>query len=378
MGTLERVGSRVATVAVCTLALAGTACASGSSNTTPAASAQARALSLRLVVSGLADPVHVAAPRSEGDRLYVVERHGRIRVIENGRLRSQPFLDIGNLVESGYVEQGLLSVAFHPRYARNRRFFVYYTDNRGDTRVVEYRSDGTVALPATRRQLLFVNQPYANHNGGQLAFGPDGRLYIGLGDGGDAGDPHDVAQNLRSRLGKILKLNVDRRGARPQINGYGLRNPWRFSFDRRTGDFYVGDVGQNRWEEVNFVPRRNRVVENYGWDAFEGRERFERKRPNPRGRLVSPIVVYPLGGAHCSVVGGFVYRGSSVPAARGRYFYGDYCSGTVWSLRVVGGRARGVRRERFRVNWLSSFGEDARGELYLASMQTGRVYRLAP
>ena len=378
MGTLGTVGSRVVTVAVSALALAGAACASGSSQATPAGAEQARALSVRLVASGLADPVHVAAPRSEPDRLYVVERHGRIRVIENGQLRAQPFLDIRNLVESGYVEQGLLSIAFHPRYARNRRFFVYYTDNNGDTRVVEYRSNGAVALAQTRRQVLFVDQPYVNHNGGQLAFGPDGRLYIGLGDGGSAGDPHDVAQNLRSRLGKILALNADRRDAQPQINGYGLRNPWRFSFDRRTGDLYVGDVGQNRWEEVSFVPRRNRVVENYGWDAFEGRERFERKQPNARGRLVAPIVVYPLGGAHCSVAGGFVYRGSSVPAARGRYFYGDYCSGTVWSLRVIRGRARGLRRERFRVNSLSSFGEDARGELYLASMQSGRIYRLAP
>jgi glucose/arabinose dehydrogenase len=323
----------------------------------------------------VAAPVHVSAPRSQPGRLYVVEQAGRILLAVNGRLRA-PFLDIRPLVQSG-GEQGLLSVAFHPAYAKNRRFYVDYTDKNGDTRVVEYRANraGTAALPRTARQLLFVKQPYANHNGGQLAFGPDGRLYVGMGDGGSGGDPENRAQNLREFLGKLLAIDPLRRGARWQIVGYGLRNPWRFSFDRANGDLYIADVGQGAWEEIDYLPRRSPGLENYGWDVFEGRARFENKAPNPAGRLVGPIEVYGHDQG-CSVTGGFVYRGAAVPAARGRYFYGDYCSGNVWSLRVQGGRAVDVRREPFTIADLSSFGEDARGELYATSL-SGRVWRLA-
>jgi glucose/arabinose dehydrogenase len=318
------------------------------------------------VASGLDSPVHVSTPRGETKRLYVVEKGGRIRIVQNGRVTGT-LLDISGQVSTG-SEQGLLSIAFHPRYARNGRYYVNYTDRNGDTRVVEYRGRRRL------RQILFVDQPYSNHNGGQNAFGPDGRLYVGMGDGGAGGDPEDRAQNLASRLGKLLAINVDRRGSRPQMAAYGLRNPWRFSFDRRTGDLYIGDVGQNAWEEVNFVPRRSPGVENYGWDVYEGRARHEEKAPNPRGRLVFPIAVYPLG-THCAVAGGFVYRGTAAPAARGRYFYGDNCSGAVWSLRVVGGRARSIRREPLTLDGLSSFGEDGRGELYAVGLG-GRVYQL--
>jgi glucose/arabinose dehydrogenase len=318
------------------------------------------------VASGFDQPVHVTAPRSEPGTLYVVEQTGRIRIVRNGRITGT-LVDLRSQVTC-CGEQGLLSVAFHPRYARNRKYYVNYTDRRGDTRVVEYR--GARRL----RQILFVDQPYSNHNGGQNMFGPDGRLYVGMGDGGSGGDPENRAQNLGSRLGKLLAINVDRRGPRPQVAGYGLRNPWRFSFDRRTRDLYIGDVGQNDWEEIDFTPRRSPGLENYGWDVYEGRSRFESKRPNPRGRLVFPIAVYPLGG-HCAVSGGFVYRGTMVPAAAGRYFYGDNCSGRVWSLRVVGGRARNVRRESFNLGGLSSFGEDARGELYAVTLN-GRLWQL--
>jgi glucose/arabinose dehydrogenase len=335
--------------------------------------ARTNALRLQPVARGFASPVHVAAPSSEPGRLYVVEQAGRILVVEGGQRRE--FLDIRSSVRSG-GEQGLFAIAFHPNYARNRRFYIHYTNVNGDTRVVEYRSDGTRALPDSARPLLSVDQPYSNHNGGQLAFGPDGRLYLGLGDGGSGGDPQDRAQNLRSRLGKLLVLNVNRRGARWQVAGYGLRNPWRFSFDRANGDLYVGDVGQNSWEEVDYTPRRSPGLENYGWDVYEGRTIFEQKRRNPRGRLVFPIAVYPLTGGNCTVTGGFVYRGRAVPAARGRYFYGDYCSGRIWSLRVVGGRARSIRREPFTLTGLSSWGEDARGELY-AVAHDGVIYRLA-
>jgi glucose/arabinose dehydrogenase len=341
------------------------------SSTGPAASLAPPTLKLQQVVS-LTAPVHVAAPRSEPNRLYVVEQDGRISVVQSGRART--FLDINRLVRSG-GEQGLLSVAFHPNYRRNRRFYVNYTDTNGNTRVVEYRSNGARGLPGTARQLLFVRQPYANHNGGQLAFGPDGYLYVGMGDGGSGGDPENRAQNLNDRLGKLLRLNVNRRGARWEIVGYGLRNPWRFSFDRATGDLYIGDVGQNAWEEIDFTPRNSPGLENYGWDVYEGNAVYEQKQPNPAGRLVPPIHVYRNGGGECSVTGGFVYRGRAIPSLRGRYIFGDFCSGRIWTLRVTGGRATGVRQEAIRVASLSSFGEDARGELYATSLQGG-VYRI--
>jgi glucose/arabinose dehydrogenase len=350
-----------ALLAIALLAVALAGCGGTSDETAPAASSGYR---FAQIASGFDSPVHVTAPRGGGSKLYVVEQGGRIRVVQNRRITGT-LLDIRSRVTVG-AEQGLLSVAFHPRFTRNGRYYVNYTDP--DTRVVEYRGKRRL------RTLLTVDQPYSNHNGGQNLFGPDGRLYVGMGDGGSGGDPENRAQNLGERLGKLLAINVDRRGARPQIVGYGLRNPWRFSFDRQTRDLYIGDVGQNAWEEVNFTPRRSPGLENYGWDVYEGRARHESKAPNSAGRLVFPIAVYPLGG-HCAVAGGFVYRGAAVPSARGRYFYGDNCSGTVWSLRVVGGRARSVRREPFKLEGLSSFGEDSRGELYAVTLG-GNLYRL--
>jgi glucose/arabinose dehydrogenase len=340
----------------------------------PSADARPQAAQLRLqqVASGLDSPLHVAAPRNERGRVYIVLQDGKIVVLENGRIREQPFLDIDSQVTSG-GEQGLLSVAFHPRYAQNRLFYVNYTDNNGDTRVVEYRSDGRKAVRRVR-QLLFVDQPYSNHNGGLVAFGPDGRLYVGMGDGGAGGDPENHAQNNGSRLGKLLALNVNRRGAKWQLVANGLRNPWRFSWDRATGALYIADVGQGAWEEINYTPRRSPGLENYGWDVYEGRAVFEQKALGP-GRLRHPVHVYNRSNG-CSVTGGFVYRGAAVSPARGRYFFGDYCSGRIWSLKVSSGRARGVRLESIRVDALSSFGEDAGGELYVTSLE-GSVYRLA-
>lgn len=342
----------------------------------PEADATAEAkLKLRLVevADGLASPVHVAAAPGEPDRVYIVEQAGTIRVLEDGKLRSGAFLDIRSLVESG-GEQGLLSVAFHPRFATNGRFYVDYTDKRGDTRVVEYEARAGAA-PVKRRQLLWVDQPYENHNGGQLAFGPDGLLYVGMGDGGSGGDPENRAQNLSSRLGKLLRLNVDRAGAKWQLAGYGLRNPWRFSFDRSSGDLWIADVGQDEWEEIDLTPRSSPGLENYGWDVYEGRDRYDDKAANPAGTLVFPLHVYGREDG-CSVTGGFVYRGSAIPAARGRYFFGDYCSGRIWSLRQQSGRATDVKRHSIEVESLSSFGEGPGGELYLVSLD-GAVYRLA-
>jgi glucose/arabinose dehydrogenase len=343
----------------------------------PASSARPERASLRLVrvASGLSSPVYVTGLRSEPGRLYVVEQDGRIVVLERGRVRAQPFLDIRRLVRSG-GEQGLLSVAFDPRYATNRRFYVDYTDRSGDTRVVEYRSDGTKAIPATARQLLFVDQPYPNHNGGQLEFAPDGALWVGMGDGGSGGDPENRAQNPNAQLGKLLK--IDTASGRVTMAALGLRNPWRFTFDRATHDLWIGDVGQGAWEEIDFLPRRLLATTiNYGWRVWEGRARYTQgQAPSPVGGLRFPIVVYPHSGGSCSVSGGYVYRGRAVPSARGRYFYGDYCSGIVWSLKQRGGRAVSRRREAFKVPSLSSFGEDAAGELYLVSLE-GTIFRLA-
>ena len=333
---------------------------------------QAQALRLIRVASGLSEPTYLTAAPGEPGKLYVVEKTGRIVVVEKGRVRRTPFLDLRGRVSLG-SEQGLLSVAFHPRYAHNHRLFVDYTDRHGDTRVVEYRSNGARVLPGTARQLLFVDQPYANHNGGQLQFGPAEWLYVGMGDGGSGGDPQNRAQNPRSLLGKLLRIAVDLpvAGPRVRIAALGLRNPWRFSFDRTTKDLWIADVGQSEWEEVDFLPRR-RIGEriNYGWRVWEGRARYKEGEEPARGALVFPVAVYnhDLG---CSVTGGYVYRGRAVPAARGRYFYGDYCSGRIWSLR------RGkVRLEPFRVASLSSFGEGSSGELYLVSLN-GSVFRLA-
>jgi len=324
------------------------------------------------VASDFDSPTHLAAPRSEAGRLYVLEQPGRIIVLDRGKRRV--FLDIRRLVESG-GEQGLLSVAFHPKYAKNHRFYVDYTDRNGDTRVVEYRSNGRRALSGTARRLLFVKQPYPNHNGGQLAFGPDGRLYVGMGDGGSGGDPENRAQNLQSQLGKLLRINVNAKTPRAEIVAYGLRNPWRFSFDRANGNLWIGDAGQNEFEEIDFTPRTSPGLENYGWDVYEGNAVYENKEPTPGGKLVKPIAVYNHDGGNCTVIGGFVYRGRQLPSLRGRYYYGDYCTGIIWSLRQQNGRATSKRREAFRIPDLSSFGESARGELYLVSLN-GTVYRL--
>ena len=328
-------------------------------------------LRLEAVVTGLDAPVAMASTSSEPSRLYVVQQPGVIRVIENGKLLPEPFLDIHAEVQSG-GEQGLLSMAFHPDYASNGLFYVDYTDLNGDTRVVEYQAQSD-AVPVKRRELLFVEQPYANHNGGQLAFGPDGRLYVGMGDGGSGGDPENRAQDLSQQLGKLLSTDVDH-GTGWRIDGYGLRNPWRFSFDRETGDLWIGDVGQGEWEEIDHTPRESPGIENYGWDVYEGRHTYEDKRLNPVGHLVMPVLEYShdLG---CSVTGGFVYRGQDIPAARGRYFFGDFCSSRMWSFVLDDGKARDVRRDSLSVGSLSSFGEDAAGELYILTLD-GDVLKL--
>jgi glucose/arabinose dehydrogenase len=326
-------------------------------------------------VAHFSAPVYATSAPGEPGNLYVVEQAGRILVLTNGHIRSAPFLDIRSQVRSG-EEQGLLSVAFAPDYAQSHRFYVDYTDSNGDTRVVQYRSNGTSAIASSAKQLLFVKDFASNHNGGQLQFGPDKRLYWGNGDGGGGGDPQHNGQSLARPFAKIMRLNVDAAKPRWELVAYGLRNPWRFSFDRATGDLYIGDVGQSAWEEIDYL-RKGAGRANFGWNRYEGRHSYD-----PSTKLLTaapyhgPIVEYPHSQG-CSVTGGYVYRGSKVKAAVGRYFYGDYCSGNVWSLKVSAGKARSIRLEPFKVAGLSSFGEDAAGELYAMSVDSGDLFRLA-
>src|SRR3954447_5340394 len=326
---------------------------------------QQQSLSLQPYASGLAPLTAVASTPAEPSPLYAVEQSGRIRYLVNGRVRGT-FIDLSDRIVSG-GEQGLLSVAFHPGYRRNHRFYVDYTDKQGNTRVVEFRSRNGTGLKSTARQLLFVRQPYPNHNGGELQFDRHGLLYVGMGDGGSAGDPGNRAQNPRQRLGKIPRINPLKRGARWEMVGLGLRNPWRFSFDRANGDLYVGDVGQGEWEEIDYRPAAaiGRLA-NYGWSNHEGRARYSNTPLGP-GQGVAPVYVFSHADNNCSVTGGYVYRGHGVAAAVGRYFFGDYCSGTIWSLRIQNGAAADVRREPFRVASLTSFGEDAAGGVFMGA-----------
>lgn len=319
------------------------------------------------------------ATGAPGDRasLFVVEQGGRVKRVAGGH--KTVFLDLRTRVLSG-GEQGLLSIAFHPKYAQNRRFFVNYTNNQGDTRVVGFRANaaGTRGLKSTAHVWLGIDQPFENHNGGQLAFGNNGLLYIGMGDGGDGNDPGNRAQRMSTRLGKLLALDVDIRGAAPKIVALGLRNPWRFSVDRKTGVLWIGDVGQGSWEEVDrFVPSAS-GLENYGWERYEGHHLHDGSRTlYAPSRRIWPVAEYSHSRGRCSMTGGFVARSPTVPQALGRYFYGDYCTGEVWSFRFANGSRSGFRREPFTVPGnLSSFGRGARGAVLLVSHNGGRVFRL--
>jgi glucose/arabinose dehydrogenase len=331
-------------------------------------------VSVRLFAQGLRPLTAITSTPAEPNRLYAVEQSGRIVYFVNGRLRGT-FIDLRGRITSG-GEQGLLSIAFHPNYKRNHRFYVDYTDTRGNTRVVEFRSRKGIGIPSTARQLLYVRQPYTNHNGGELQFDRSGRLYVGMGDGGSAGDPQNRAQNPSERLGKLLRTSPLAKPVRWQMVALGLRNPWRFSFDRANGDLYIADVGQSNREEIDYRPAAQiSTLANYGWRAFEGEARYSNTPLGP-GQLVAPVYVYNHSEGNCSVTGGYVYRGRAVAAAVGRYFFGDYCSGIVWSLKIASGSAADARRESFRIRSLTSFGEDVAGELYLAT-GTGRIYELA-
>jgi len=338
---------------------------------TPPAAASPEPLRLVEVASGLSQPVQALAVPGRPGALFVVEQTGRVLALEEGRRRT--VLDLRERTAPG-GERGLLALALHPGFERNGRMFAHYTDLAGDTRLDEYRRAGAGA-PAFVRTLLAVDQPYENHNGGGLAFGPDGRLYLGLGDGGDAFDPRRRSQDLDTLLGKLIRFDVDGPEPAPVIVANGLRNPWRFAFDRADGRLYVGDVGQDRSEEVDVVSLPESGLLNFGWDVYEGHERVEGHEPEGGGRLVFPVAVYGHD-AGCSITGGVVYRGRALPRMRGRYLYGDFCSGSIWSIRAPAEGRAAPRLEQVRLPGLTSFGEDADGEVLLVSA-SGGLFRLA-
>lgn len=353
-------------------------------------------VALQEVAAGLNFPLYLTAPPGDTGRLFIAEKGGAIRLVKHGTLEPTPFLDLNGKVSTG-AEQGLLGLAFDPAYATNGRFVVHYTDVSGNTTISLFQVATTnpdSADPASERIILTVDQPFPNHNGGQIVFGPDGKLYIGLGDGGSEGDPGGRGQSLTDLLGDILRVDVSsgtgytvppdnpfvgRTDARPELWSVGLRNPWRFSFDAATGDLYIGDVGQDAWEEIDVATAAQGAGRgaNFGWNVTEGRHCFA----NPNcdvSKFTLPLVEYSHQDG-CSVTGGFVYRGAAIPALQGHYFYADYCQGWVRSFRLQDGMATEPQQ------WpnlapggnVPSFGQDAAGELYVMNAE-GRVFRIVP
>jgi glucose/arabinose dehydrogenase len=321
------------------------------------------------------NPVYIAGAPEDSDRVFVVERPGQIKIVRNGKKNSRPFLDIRSRVRC-CGEQGLLSMAFAPDYPESRKFYVFFTERpSGDLRVFEYRAredDADRADPSTARALVRVgHRSRSNHNGGQLQIGPDGMLYISTGDGGGAGDPGRNGQNRRSRLGKILRIDPEK-GGTPEVYSYGLRNPFRFSFDRSTGDLTIGDVGQDAVEEINFARRGKGKGANFGWSVFEGTRRY-RSGSAPGHR--KPSIQHSHSAGWCSIIGGYVVRDRSLSGVFGRYVYGDFCKGQLYYAQLKTGRATSVRPLGVSVGSLSSFGEDTEGRIYAASL-SGSVYRL--
>lgn len=342
-------------------------------------------------VGAFEQPVYLTAPRGDRNRVFVVEKSGRIRVVVRGRTLGRPFLNLSGKVSSS-SEQGLLSMAFSPRYDRDRTFYVNYTDRSGDTRIVAYRSkksNPNRATASSARPVLRIDQPAANHNGGQLQFGPDGLLYIGMGDGGGAGDQDNNAQNRSSLLGKMLRIDPTPQGMRPytiptdnpfvgnsawrpEIYSSGLRNPWRFSFDRDNGDLIIADVGQDEWEEIDHSPRGSAAGANFGWRVYEGPERFA---PGTISNPTAPALAKSHQDGWCSVTGGYVVRDRRLGDLYGKYLYGDFCNSDIRSVTLSDGSASGDQATGMTISSLVSFGEDGRGRVYVLSLN-GDVYRI--
>ncbi len=349
------------------------------------------AVALEPIPAKLNRPVHMTHAGDGSRRMFVVEKRGRIVIVQDGVAREKPFLDISQIVNSRGSEQGLLSVEFHPQYSTNGRFFIGHTDLDGSQVVAGYRvsADPDVADPASRKVVLSMPDPAPNHNGGLVLFGPDGYLWIGTGDGGGAGDQFRNSQNRQSLLGKMLRIDVDHGDpyaipadnpfvnapdTRPEIWAIGLRNPWRYSFDRATGDLYIADVGQNAYEEVNVRRAGTAGGENYGWPMMEGQHCFPIGQACDETGLVRPVAEYGRS-AGLSITGGHVYRGRAIPQLVGRYIFGDFGTGRIWALdEPQPGAWRMVELLRSG-RQISSFGEDEDGELYLVDYDDQRLYR---
>jgi glucose/arabinose dehydrogenase len=348
-------------------------------------------LQLEPVASGFEAPLIVTNADDGSDRLFVGEQGGRVWIVADGDRGSQPFLDVSSLVVAG-GEQGLLGLAFHPAYEDNGRLFVNYTDVNGDTVVAEYRAEGDQVNADSERILLTIDQPFPNHNGGALAFGEDGYLYIATGDGGGAGDPEENGQDLGTLLAKLLRIDVDNRpsgdayaippdnpftdrddGARPEIWAYGLRNPWRFAFDYPTDNLWIADVGQQEFEEIDVVAADEGGL-NYGWNVMEGSECFAVDECDRSGKVL-PVAEYGHDEG-CSVTGGPIYRGRRFPDMRGGYFFGDYCSGTIWALPADRPNSQPLVEVLSSERAISSFGVDEAGEMYLTDLSSGEVLHL--
>ncbi|HEX5012794.1 MAG TPA: PQQ-dependent sugar dehydrogenase [Candidatus Limnocylindrales bacterium] len=352
------------------------------------------AIGLEPLVEGLEAPLGVVNAGDGSGRIFVVEKGGRIRIVHDGRVAAEPFLDISANVSRG-GEQGLLGLAFHPDFPDDPRFFVNYTDAAGDTHIAAFTVDPANpdrADAGSEEQVLFVDQPYGNHNGGVVAFGPDGYLYVGLGDGGSGGDPHGNGQKLASRLAKVLRIDVDARaggrayaipadnpfasrsGAAPEVFALGLRNPWRFSFDRETADLWIGDVGQGAWEEVDVV-RAGTSGQNFGWNRMEGAHCYRPSEGCDPGGLTPPVAEYSHKNG-CTVIGGFVYRGAAQPALAGGYLFADYCSGAIWAIDPTSDGPTEPTVVGQTEASLTSFGEDEAGELYATDIRGGQLLRV--
>lgn len=362
------------------------------------------------VASGLVRPIGVFHAPGDSSRIFIIEKQGRIRILENGVLLPTPFLDVDSITGGGTSsssEQGLLGLAFHPDYANNGLFYIDHTDNSGNSNIAEYQvstGNPNVADPSSRRVLLTIAQPFSNHNGGWIEFGPDGYLYIAKGDGGSGGDPGNRAQDITNQLlGKILRIDVDgnnssngQYGIPPtnpfvgitgddEIWAYGVRNPWRNAFDRETGDLWIADVGQNAWEEINFQPASSTGGENYGWRCYEGNVAFNTTGCGPSSNYVFPIHVYSHSQG-CSITGGRIYRGCRMPENHGTYFFADFCSSTIWSLRYDGVAVSDFQNRTSElapggglgISSITSFGEDADGEIYICDQNGGEVFKIVP
>lgn len=375
-------------------------------------------LSSVLVADGFKKPLLVTSHPEDADLLFVMEQTGTIKLIRKNVVLKKPFMDIKDRVHTPITpgdERGLLGFAFHPNYGQNGRFFINYINKKGNTVVSEFRVSRNPHRvdPNSERILFTLQQPFSNHNGGHMAFSPrDGYLYIAVGDGGKAADPYNVGQSLETLFGKILRIDVDSGKpygipkdnpfvgtpqARGEIWVWGLRNPWRFSFDRETGDLYTGDVGQDKWEEINFQPAASGGGDNYGWRIMEGNHCYNPPEDCDRTGLTLPVLEYPNDANYmrtltglsqpdvdgCSVTGGYVYRGKAIPGLQGTYFFGDYCSGNIWSFRMVNGKAVDFQNRTEEINlgggeytnYISSFGEDTAGEIYIVDYN-GEIYKL--